>query len=284
MTNTNSIHVEDDFDAIRKIFAQRAAEQAAADKLNRDFNEIAAGVKNAISTQEQKEKMRKRQQRIKNAQQSMSKSLHKPLIPQYVIQDISKAIEFLKEHKKEAIATTLLTIALLTPTFKSAKINSQINDISQGISTTLTDRDLAEKKGLLQQLVLTGSPEKIVDLLNISPHNHTRLYILSLSLSNNDFEKVLKELGYSGINNYLNTLGYIPTESTPQYEKYRQEYDAKLKDILSELNKNPDLRQEYLAKYPELNFIYGNDFTYIIEEQTTLTTEQGRSLSWKVLF
>jgi len=258
----------------RRLSEQQNAERERKQEMlnNQMFREIEYAVAEAIKRNEPPKI-------VVDPDEYMDKSIRRPKVPQYIIKDVTDSIEFLKENRKKIIAATLVLFVLSTPLRNSAKVNGQISDMTKGISNSLKDNDLAEKNGLLQRITLTVSPKEIVENLNISSTNHIRLYILSLSLSESDFNSILKELGYSGFNNYLNKLGYRKTETSTQAEQYKIEYSEKLREIINELNRNPDLRQEYLSKYPELKFIYNDENSYITESGNVFMVEQnaGRS-------
>ena len=139
------------------------------------------------------------------------------------------------------------------------------------------NRYVQQQDGLLAKTKLTIEPSEFVNNLGLTPNSHMRLYILSTVIQDSDFENILQALGYRNKEDYFKKLGFEHSDGLRAGEKYNIEYEKKLKEIIKELNSNPDLVPSYLEKYPELRVIYDKNNTYLMGGELYTTEEPGRS-------
>ena len=193
---------------------------------------------------------------------------------------LANAVTIAKNNSKAIIASALLAALLITPAMNELKINLQVKEMTKNISSSLQQSNIATVTNLSNLVTLTESPREFIEQLNISKNDHTRLFILSLSIEPNDFENILKELGYyGGFQSYLKHLNYERNEYQSAKEQYCEYYTHKLESIIKEINKNPDLAESYFKSYPELQFIFNSQNIYITENEiTSLNNETGRRM------
>lgn len=283
MSNTdNNIFTQDEDMELEAIFKNRDEEllrkkqieeerkrQQKAIEFNRDFRSIELAVAEQIRKNEPP-------RIVDRTNMVMPKSLRRPPISQRLI----KFIDEVKEYKKEVIATVLVTAVLLVPLAKEVKTNIKFNNIIDNIKNSLQESNLAKIAQSGRTLTLTESPSAFIERLGISKNDNIRLYLLSLSISENDFDNILRHLGYhSGYSGYLNQLGYYTDSHSSASELYNKDYNEKFEKIIKDLNDNPEKYDSYIQKYPELQFIYSDQNIYVTEnaEIFMLNDSSGRS-------
>lgn len=223
-------------------------------------------------TKEQYREMMRRQA----AERIRQKSIGKQKIPTYKATFFDEVADVIKNHKA-AIAGTLvaisITLAAIAPTLNA---NKKINDLSNKLGDEFVQMKYAEQQdGLFRKLNLTIAPDELVNNLGLTSNSHMRLYILSTVLQRSDFESVLRELGYNSLDNYVKKLGFEHGELRAS-EQYSIEYYEKLKNIIKNLNENPDKVDEYLEAYPELGLIFDPNNTFILSSgEIGSTRERG---------
>lgn len=205
-----------------------------------------------------------------------NKTIGRPPVSMQKVRLIDGVNDFVKENTK-AIASVLLAVSMTaTLMVPRLKVSTQINNMETGLSDNLTGRNYVQQQdGMFSRLKLNIEPSKFVDDLGLTSTSHMRLYILSTVIQPSDFTNILKELGYRSKEDYVTRLGYEHNEQLRAGEQYDIDYEQKLKDLVTELNKNPEKLNEYLNKYPELGFIYGD--SYLVNNQIyTINEEKGR--------
>lgn len=222
-------------------------------------------------TEEQYRKMMREQV----AERIRQKSIGKPKIPTNKATFIDKAMNFLDEYKfaiTGALAAAILTVVALGP---SIKVSSQKNDLSKNLGEHFVQLKYCEQTdGLFKKFKLTISPRMFVNNLNLTADNDMRLYILSTVLRQEDFDNILWELGFNSQEDYLRRLGFKHGELRAS-EQYSNEYEEKLKNIIKNLNENPDNANEFFDKYPELRFIVDSNNTIMIDGEIITTRNHG---------
>lgn len=194
---------------------------------------------------------------------------------------IDKATKFINKNKATiagTLAAATLAITTLGATWgPSLKANKQMNDLSDNFGEELVEMNYCKQQdNIFSDFELTISPNRFVNNLGLTADSHMRLYILSTVLQQTDFERILWELGYNNLDNYVKKLGFEHGDLRAG-ENYQIEYEKKLKNLIMDLNKNPEKIDEYLDIYPELGFIYDPDNTILTAEGIgTTRTHRGR--------
>lgn len=214
--------------------------------------------------------------RTQTAERTREKSVGKPEIYINKAELVDKTMEFFKKYKI-AIAGTLAAVTIATIKLgPPLKANSQISDLSNKMSEELIEMNYCKQRdNIFSQLHLSIAPDKLINNLNLTSNSHMRLYILSTVLHTTDFENILKELGYNSLLDYVKKLGFEYGYRTA-IENYQIEYDAKLQELIQNLNKNPENIDEYLEIYPELGFIYEPNNTILTANAIYTTKGNGR--------
>lgn len=200
-------------------------------------------------------------------------------VSSYKNNPIQEILETIKEYKgiiAGVLAASAIVLATYAPTLRA---NGQINELSNSLSDEFEKLNYGDQQNnLFRKFNLTIEPSEFVNNLGLTPNSHMRLYILSTVIQSSDFENILRELGYNGMENYVEKLGFRHNENLRASEQYNIKYNEKLKKIIMELNKNPENMATYLEEYPELRFIYDSNNTILVNGQmyTTESTD-GRS-------
>lgn len=211
-----------------------------------------------------------------------AKSIGRPKTSRRLEQLKAGIEEILDMIKKNPIATTLIAsaaalgILISLPTLKT---NSQINDLTNKLGDNLEKgKYVQQQDSIFKKYKLNIEPSDFIEGMKLTPNSHMRLYILSTVIQDSDFDNILRALGYNGIEDYVKDLGYRHNDDYRASEQYSMEYEDKLRDLIKELNKHPELVSTYLDEYPELRFIYDRDNTYLIDGVIGTTRDDGRSL------
>lgn len=211
-----------------------------------------------------------------------AKSIKRPRTSRRLEQLKDGIEEILDMIRKNPIATTLIAsaaalgILISLPTLKT---NSQINDLTNKLGDNLEKgKYVQQQDGIFKKYKLNIEPNDFIESMKLTSNSHMRLYIISTVIQDSDFDNILRTLGYNGIEDYVKDLGYRHNDDYRASEQYNMEYEDKLRDLIKELNKHPELVSTYLDEYPELRLIYDRDNTYLIDGVIGTTRDNGRSL------
>lgn len=146
------------------------------------------------------------------------------------------------------ISLALIALLSRTPLAEDLKTNKEISDMTKNIKTSFVNSNLAEKKSdIFNNISLTEKASTIIKKLNIDENDHIQLYILSLAISDSDYNAILNELGYGNFRYYITKeLGYKDTIDKPAGQIYSEVMANKLRDLIKN---NPDYLRSLYNKW-----------------------------------
>ena len=187
-----------------------------------------------------------------------------------------KPTNFLKKTAKKIlpkIGAVLLTLSIsygifsLTPLKDDLKTNKDINDLCNNIKKSFVQSGLGTQNKFAGYVKLTKDVRNIIEKYDLDANDHIQLYVLSLCISNQDWDELLRETGYPGGQiQYYNILGYKDTEDKHAGQFYAEAMSKKLEE---KLQNNP----EYLRG------LYDKFGIYVTESGQVFSTEEHHQTS-----